>query len=437
MRTPGLHLSWRGSVVLCVLLAAAGMLPAHAGNDPADHSANMQLVDEIDLAWPAEADLSDLAFQGRSVIGSVSGGAGKIYAEGDATEGGIGIFRRSSSDRLSQLGRFRCQAMSRITVLGDIVLQGSIRSQQAGTTGNPRNECDRNGLRIIDISDPAHPREAAFLPINCGVSEHAVVSKSDRLYVYLPSSCDQQTETPPNAGLFNEMAVVRIPLADPSRAAITGIVDLSPMSGCGEIAVIPSKDLAACVGYQQYILLDISDPPGPATIGGSLRTLERSRIMSVAFSWDGSYIAFGNGIRRELEPSVDIHSIEDPTNPVSVGTWSVPAGEGIDQIVYSVSFVPMRDGRRVLAVGHAARGAWLVDITDPTTPKEIAHYTSAEAAQPSLDAPVTSSFYWYNGRFFSTEGETLRMFRVRGFDRQTVHFFRSRYNPQSLMVAFR
>ena len=444
-------------VAIAVALVGAGLSPPVEAAGDARASENLELVTSVPLEWEPDLTkpilgptyMSEAAFRGRLIVAPVQGNHAPFRGPGDHFESGLATFRISASgDRVRQVGSFRCHSTGELSLWGDLVLQGTVRSTEAGN-GAPRDRCDRNGLRMIDISDPGDPRTAGFLPLPCGVGDHALVPSGRRIYAYVPSTCDQQTETFTNAGVFGEVSVIRINSQAPDRSRRVGIVDLLPMNGCSEIAVSLVRELAVCTANidERFGLLDISDRGAPSLIDESV-TLAGQSLSTPAFTWDGGHLimaaesVFGS-TKNDL--SLVIYDVEDVTNPTEVGTWTVPAGPGEDQLIYSVTAVPMRDGRDVVSVAHANRGFWLVDLTDPSNPRELAHFTpSPEDVAPNLTdlgetygKSDTIMAYWFNGRFYASDLDRLQVFRIDGFGRRSTRFFRGSYNPQTVRPAFR
>ena len=439
----------RRTVSLCIaILCVSFWVPgASAHHDDADHSPNAMQVGATSVRWPgASVAMSELSFGVDRVVAAVQGRpSAPLSNPGDIPDTGMAVFSTRPERSPAQLGRLECHAFPDVTVWGDLVFQGVVERTETGTArladrDHPSDPCDRDGLRIISIADPARPKEVAFVPIACGVGEHALVPSGRRLYVYVPSTCQEQADNPFGAGQTQEMAVVRVRPSDPDRSAVASITDIDPMTGCSEVAVVPVRDLAVCSDLVRFVLLDISDRAQPKVIEGS-EVVSEHPLISPAFSWDGSYLAVGTNYRTDDSSSVDLYDIEDPSSPVRVSTWNLPQGEGsVDQLVYSLSFVPMRTGQRVLSVAHASRGFWLVDWTDPVVPAELAHYVPSpggiDPAQPDGESVVIAA-YWYNGRFYVTDWDRLRVIKVRGFNRRTVHFFRDGYNPQTVVRDLR
>lgn len=422
----------RGALMTAFLVGGlfAASLPAGASHNEHDHSENTQQTDAVTLRWPVETRwVLELVFQGGLIVGAVQGGQTGPALPNEIPEGGIALFKKGHDGHLKQVGRLRCKATGEVSIWKNLVLQGSWQSQGAWA-GEPMSDCDRSGLRLIDITDVTRPHEVKFIPIPCGVMGHALIPDGRKLYLYAPSTCQEQVEGPQGFGLTNEMTVVRVVPGRPKRSGIATIANIEPMVGCEWVSAIPQRELAACAADNRFILLDTTDPANPQPIAESFRTLDHP-IQSLAFSWDGSYVAFGAKLRADVTQgtSATIVNIEDVTNPVTVGTWTVPVGPGQDQQVYSLSFLPMRDGRPVLLFGHSKRGMWLVDFTDPATPKEIAHYVLPR---------LVWAAYWYNGRFYVADNEArLRAFRIDGFNRNTVHYFGARYNPHTVIADFK
>ena len=434
-------------LALVSLLSTAPI--AGASHNSHDHSPNVRQVSTTQLQWGATQDpnairapmyVYDFAFQGDRVFGGVAGGHAPVRHQGEVPESGLAVFGlKREGDVARQLGRMKCKTTSDVSVWGNLVFQGSLEDQESSTTGTPSDECDRDGLRIIDVSDPSGPFEAAFVSVPCGVGEHALVPHGDSLYLYNPSSCDESVDNPFGAGVTSEMSVLSIDRTHPKRSRIASIGDIFPMTGCSEVAVHLSRDLGVCLGDRRFILFDISDPPNPQAISDSLRVLEHN-IWSVAFSWDGSLLAVGTSPRVNQQTAFTLFDIEDPTNPVVVGTWTPPEIEAIDVLPYSLSFLPMRDGRQILVVALAALGVRIVDVTDPSRPTEIGYYNAydphtATAENPWGNANAIAA-YWYNGRFYASDFGRVRVFRVKGFDRRTVHYFKGRFNPQTQIERF-
>lgn len=443
-------------VVVAGLICASLVAPARAGG--ADKSANVMLVATVPLEWESDPErpvlgpmyAGELAFRDRLIVGAVQGNHPPVRGAGDHYESGIATFRISRRDGLvRQVGSFRCHGVGELSLWGDLVLQGVVSSQETGI-GLPRDRCDRNGFRMIDVSNPRRPHAVAFMPVPCGVGDHALVLAGRRLYAYVPSTCDEQTETFTNGGVFGEISVFRIRPGDPPRSAHVGIADLLPMNGCSELAVSLVRDLAVCTANidNRFGLLDISDPAAPKLIDGSV-TIGWSPG-SPAFTWDGSHLimaadrSFSTAGTTPDDVSLLIYNIEDVTNPLQVGSWTAPDLPGEDNRVYSITAVPLRDGRDVIAVAHANKGFWLVDVTDPSAPWEIGHHVPApEDVQPNPADPEESfgksdtvNAYWYNGRFYAGNLGRLQVFRVKGFNRRTTHFYKGSYNPQTLRRSF-
>ena len=447
----------RLTVALLLVAVLMGALYQPAGaTSRSGVSENVEVISSTDLRWKVSPDyqggeiyMSELAFRGRLIVASVQGDHTAVRPPGDLGEAGLATFRISRDrDRVTQLGTVRCHSLGEITLWKNLVTQGSVRSTAAGTTGS-EDECDRNGLRIMDVSDPAGPKVTNFLHLPCGVIDHAVVPQRGFAYIYAPSTCDQQTENVFNAGVFSEMSVVRIDPRHPQRSGVVRIVDLRPHNGCSEVAVHPQRALAVCVGDTRFILLDVSDPAAPRAIGQSMEAA--GGLISPSFTWDGGRLVVGDEAMPSGETGgrsrVLIFDIEDETNPVQAGTWTAPDLPGNDQKIYSISSVPMRDGRDVIAVAHGNLGFWLLDITDPSSPIELAYLTpSEEDVQPGVDPerPTRQTFgtfaalsaYWYNGRFYLTDLDRLHVLRTHVIDGRNTHFYRGAYNAQTLIPRF-
>ncbi len=75
-----------------------------------------------------------------------------------------------------------------------------------------------------------------------------------------------------------------------------------------------------------------------------------------------------------------------------------------------------------------------MDFSDPTNPKEYAHYLP----QVKGINPDMWSAYWYNGRVHSNEHASqlgLSTFKIDGLGIRNVHFFDHRLNPQTQVVT--
>jgi hypothetical protein len=125
---------------------------------------------------------------------------------------------------------------------------------------------------------------------------------------------------------------------------------------------------------------------------------------------------------------------------VAVAEWIPPHSEALDTQPYSLAFVPMRDERQVIVAAMGALGVRLVDVTDPSKPTEIGHYSAYDQGSASAETPFGNASaiatYWYNGRFYSSDFHKVRVFKIDGFERRHVHFFRNRYNPQTQLLNF-
>lgn len=442
-------------LILTTLLIIGCAVPVWAEDEVTEHTPNVHELAGGHFEWPPPLNpeagrryLREAAFGARLMVTSIQGGHAKVYTANDIGESGIGIFRINREGSAARhLGVLRCHSLQYLNVWGDLVIQGTSETSQTSATGSPSDPCDQDGLRIIDISNPRQPRAAHIIPVPCGVGPHALMPADGRLYIYAPGTCRDDADTPTGAGVFAELTVFRV---FPDRVKASKIVrsdSILPLNGCEEFTVHVDRRIGACIGDARLALFDLSDPAAPALIDGSLTPIPPSALgqPSLAFSWDGSLLAWGNGTfqqkRTGQEISVRLFDIEDSSHPVEVGQWGAPVTPGTDGGVKGLGFVPMKDGRQVLSIAHGHRGFHLLDVTDASAPESIAYYYGMDPKAEYQDESALPSkiltAYWYNGGFYLTEARgRIRILQIDGFNRKTVHYFRDGFNPKTVGTDF-
>ena len=212
-----------------------GSFPASAGHDESLHSDNVKLVARkpIKIDKDIFAQGSDLAFQGRLIVaGSYEGTA---------------FFKLLKRGRIKQVGFHHCPGSQ-----GDVSIWGkyvfvSVDSASTNNGEDPRcNNTDesngKEGLRIIDISDLRNPRQVKFVETPCGSHTHTLSPAGDTLYAYIESyPLGAPTDTCSPAS-HRKVSIVKIPLSDPTKAEISGELDVSPAIGCHDLTTFPEKD---------------------------------------------------------------------------------------------------------------------------------------------------------------------------------------------------
>jgi len=435
------------SCLVVALLVVAGT--AGAGGPDDLHSKNIEQIGRGPIKIPGGgmADGSDLAFQGDLIVaGSYSGTAFfKILKKAPYVE---------------QIGFHMCPGgQGDVSVYKNLafVSLDSPQSQDAVGCSEPsaKKSAGKEGVRILDISNPRKPVQVEFVETDCGSHTHVINPHGDTVYIYNQSyPLGVQTATCSVAS-HRKVSIIEVPVKAPTKAKVIGTLDVSPEIGCHDVTIFPSGKLAAaaCIGESQ--IWDVSDPAKPEIV---------SRIVNPSIqihhgtgvTWDEKYLAiadeFAGSVTGECLGSQSspvgalwFYDISDPTNPTLAGYFNVPrrgdpqtADEAgyIACTTHNFNILPMKHkGHYVAAVGYRASGLSIVDFSDPSAPVEAAYYQQLDEGT----IPDVWSGYWYNGRIYTNDNGASRgisVYEMEGTMAKDVRYFKTRLNPQVQVPDF-
>jgi hypothetical protein len=291
------------------------------------------------------------------------------------------------------------------------------------------------GVRVVDWSNPRAPRVIANVETDCGSHTHTLLPqvKQGRVLLYVSSyspSPQYKDCLPPH----DKISVIEVPLATPAAAKVIaepvlfdalGTTDgkarsEASTSGCHDITVYPSRNLAAGACMGQGVLLDITDPVAPKVLS-SITDPNFAFWHSATFSNDGSKVIFtdekGGGGGPECNATVGptkgadaIYDVSDPAAPVFKSYFKIPRMQTNEEncVAHNGVVLPV-PGRDLFVQAWYQGGVTLFDFTNPAKPVELAYYDRGPLDRTKLVSGGAWSAYWYRGRIWVNE-------MARGFD---------------------
>lgn len=441
----------RPALAMAALLLVTGSA-AGARSAPEDlHSDNIKQIARGPIKIPGGggiADGSDLAFQGNLIVaGSYSGTAFFKISKG--------------APYIKQVGFHQCPGgQGDVSVYRDLAFVSLDSPQSAEAIGcsepSAKRSAGKEGVRILDISDPTRPKQVHFVETDCGSHTHVLNPDGDTVYIYNQSyPLGVQTATCSVAS-HRKVSIIKVPVNQPTKAKVIGNLDVSPEIGCHDVTIFPDGKTAAaaCIGETQ--IWDVSDSAKPSIVSRIVNpSIEIHHGTGV--TWDQKYLAIadefagsvtGECVGDQNSPigALWFYDITDIKLPVLVGYYNTPRGgrpETADEIGYmactshNFGILPMKDeGRYIATVGYRAAGMSVVDFSDPAAPVELAYYQQLEEGL----IPDVWSGYWYNGRVYTNDNGASRglsVYELKGTSAKEVRFFKTRMNPQVQIADFR
>ena len=434
---------------LAVLGAVAVLIsavPVAASHNEDLHSDNIKQIARGPIKVPGGevADGSDLAFEGNLIVaGSYSGTALFEILKG--------------APYVKQVGFHNCPGgQGDVNVYKDLVFV-SLDSPQSGSCADPgaQDSAGKEGLRIVDVSNPAKPTQVNFVETDCGSHTNVINPRGDKVYVYVMAyPLGAQTATCSVAS-HRKVVIVEVDVNAPEKAKVVSTLDVSPEIGCHDVTIMPDGKhaAAACIGESQ--IWDVTDPANPTIV---------SRIVNpgieihhgTGVTWDQKYLAIADefagsvtgecaGDRNSPIGALWFYDITNLASPQLVGYYNVPRGGRPDTpqeaayiacTTHNFNILPMKDPNKYIAsVGYRASGVSIVDFSDPAAAKEIAYYQQLEEG----NIPDVWSAYWYNGRIYANDNGASRglsVYEMKGTSAKEVKYFRTRLNPQVQLRDF-
>ncbi|MDX3134400.1 hypothetical protein PV367_32475 [Streptomyces europaeiscabiei] len=409
---------------------AAGEIP---GQDEIVHSANIQHLTNI----PKEAlpgTNSDLAFQGK-------------YAYAGNYDG-FRVFDISDPKAPRTVAQVLCPgSQNDISVSGDLLFLSTDSSRSdnsCNSTTQPATEKSSwEGVKIFDISDKAHPKYVAAVETACGSHTHTLVPDGKNVYVYVssysPSALFPDCK-PPHDGI----SVIKVSRERPERAKVVGFPVLFPgegpdgggnpgsptnpgvskTTGCHDITVLPSKDLAAGACMGDGILFSIKNPKKPKVIDRVLDNVNFAFWHSATFNQDADKVVFTDelggggaatcnaaiGPNRGADGIYEITGKGDERKLVFKSYYKIPRHQADTEncVAHNGSLIPVK-GKDIMVQAWYQGGVSVWDFTDSAKPEEIAYFERGPISTSTLVGGGSWSAYYYNGYIYSND-------LVKGFD---------------------
>ncbi len=201
-----------------------------------------------------------------------------------------------------------------------------------------------DGLRVVDVSDPANPKEVGHCDTP-GLAWGIFVSGS---YAYVA----------------DEGSLCVIDVSDPANPYEAGYY-VTPGNPHAVFISGPYAYVAAR-GYGLRVI-DISDPSNPHEVGESDGTYSLWNL-GVFVSGSYAYKAIAGHTAATLWSGLRVVDISNPSNPYEVGVYEATAGFFDVFVLGSYAYVAAADGLRV------------IDVSDPFHPHEVGYcYTPGKA----------------------------------------------------------
>ncbi|MFE1439123.1 LVIVD repeat-containing protein [Streptomyces sp. NPDC058739] len=408
----------------------AGEIP---GQDEIVHSANITHVANVpkDLV---KGTNSDLAFQGRYAF------AGNYD--------GFRIFDISDPKAPRTVAQVLCPgSQNDISVSGNLLFLSTDSSRSdssCNSTTQPATEKSSwEGMKVFDISDKANPKYVAAVETACGSHTHTLVPERRNVYVYVSSYSPNATYPdcqPPHDGI----SVIKVPRNAPEKAAVVGFPVLFPgegpdgggnpggptnpgvskTTGCHDITVLPSKDLAAGACMGDGILFSIEDPENPKVIDRVQDNVNFAFWHSATFNLKANKVVFtdelgggvgatcneATGAQRGADGIYDIVGRGDHRKLVFRSYFKIPRMQAATEncVAHNGSLIPVK-GKDIMVQAWYQGGVSLWDFTDSADPKEIGYFERGPLSTQQLTVGGTWSAYYYNGYIYSND-------MAKGFD---------------------
>ncbi|MFF2193065.1 LVIVD repeat-containing protein [Streptomyces sp. NPDC058157] len=399
---------------------APGEIP---GQDEVVHSANVKPLANIPDA-ALKGINSDLAFQGR-------------YAYAGNYDG-FTIYDIADPKAPKIVTQVLCPGgQNDVSVSGDLLFLSTDSSRSddsCNSVSQPATEKSSwEGIKIFDIKDKKNPKYVKSVETACGSHTHTLVPGGRDIYLYVSSYSPSEAFPdcqPPHDGI----SVVKVPKKDPTKAAVVGFPVLFPdggnpgaptnpgvskTTGCHDITVLPSEDLAAGACMGDGILFDISEPEHPRVIDRVQDNVNFAFWHSATFNEDADKVVFtdelggggaatcneATGPNRGADGIYDITGTGDQRKLVFRGYFKIPRHQADTEncVAHNGSLVPVGDGRDIMVQAWYQGGVSVWDFTDSARPKEIGYFERGPLTTDRLGLGGSWSAYYYNGHIYSND----------------------------------
>ncbi|GGS53360.1 LVIVD repeat-containing protein [Streptomyces violaceus] len=403
------------------------------GQDEIVHSDNIQHLAHVPKDVLRGTN-SDLAFQGRYAF------AGNYD--------GFRIFDISNPKAPKTVSQVLCPgSQNDISVSGDLLFLSTDSSRSdsscTSTTQPATEKSSWEGMKVFDISDKRNPRYVAAVETACGSHTHTLVPERRNVYVYVSSYAPSDAYPdcrPPHDGI----SVIKVPRNAPEKAKVVGFPVLFPgegpdgggnpggptnpgvskTTGCHDITVLPSKDLAAgsCMG--DGILFSVKDPERPKVIDRVQDNVNFAFWHSATFNQKADKVVFADelggggaatcnaeiGPNRGADGIYDIVGKGDKRKLVFRSYFKIPRHQADTEncVAHNGSLIPVK-GKDLMVQAWYQGGVSVWDFTDSASPKEIAYFDRGPLTTDTIKSGGSWSAYYYNGYIYSNE-------YARGFD---------------------
>ncbi|MER5566851.1 hypothetical protein ABT083_11675 [Streptomyces goshikiensis] len=393
------------------------------GKDEIVHSRNIKPLANIPSANPDGIN-SDLAFQGR-------------YAYAGSYDG-FTIYDIDDPKAPKTVSRVLCPGgQNDISVSGDLLFLSTDSSRSddsCNSVSQPATEKSSwEGIKIFDIKDKKNPKYIKSVETACGSHTHTLVPGNRDIYLYVSSYSPSEAFPdcqPPHDGI----SVVKVPRKAPTQAAVVAFPVLFPdggnpggpvnpgvskTTGCHDITVLPSKDLAAGACMGDGILFDISEPEQPRVIDRVQDNVNFSFWHSATFNERANKVVFtdelgggggatcneATGPNRGADGIYDITGRGDHRKLVFRSYFKIPRHQADTEncVAHNGSLIPVGGGRDIMVQAWYQGGVSVWDFTDSDKPKEIGYFERGPLTTDVLGLGGSWSAYYYNGHIYSND----------------------------------
>ncbi len=441
----------RALVTVAFSLGLLAASPAFATHNADEHTPNMSLVANAPYRTSqatATSNGTDLAFQGNLLVA------------GNLNPGGFRVFDISTPSNPTFISQFVCNgSQSDVSIWGDLVFVSVDGPRSSPACDAPAASATESatgtaweGIRIVDISNPANPRQIDTVRTDCGSHTHTLVPqngpKVSRVYLYVLSY--PLTPVMPNCNVVThrKISVVEVPLQKPGAARVVSTPDVSPAIGCHDVTVFPAKNLAGAACITESQLWDISNPANPRVISHIVNPAINIHH-STTFSWDGNTLAIGDELGgAAVAPgcptdaghlplgAIWFYNVSNRALPTPVGFYEIENQElSILCTAHNFNTVPTTNGTDILTTAWYDGGTAVVDFTNPAAPVQLGRYTPK--TPPGAGSPWSS--YWYNRYIYANNYQSPRGLDVFSIQSPLLQETdkTARLNPQTMLARDR